>query len=503
MNKSVPSAPLSGPVHLSSRWVIGHQDGKHAIFENGCVVYENDTVIFVGHDYQGDVAHRFDYGTAIISPGFIDLDALSDIDTTILSFDNQPSWKKGRVWPKSYMERGPYEMYSAEELAFQKRYSFAQLIRNGITTAMPIASLFYREWGETNDEFSSAAISAEELGLRVYLGPAYRTGNTFVQDDGSIEFYFDEARGLKNFQDALAFAEQMESRSSSLVKAMLAPDRIETCTPELLKRTVQASQDLDIPFRLHCCQSDTEFNRIVDAYGLSPLEWLNSLGLLSDRSLLPHGEYVCGSRNVSRKGDDLAIMRDTGATFVHCPVVSARHGSFMDSFSKFRNAGVRIALGTDTWPPDFIQNMQVGIMMSRVKDDSIQSVRSEHYFDAATIGGADALRRPDLGRLQTGSKADIIVINMDNDRIGHVIDPIQTLMMAGSNRDISTVIINGRFVMADGVIPDFDFTAAREQAQQQFDRLVSLYPDRTFGHPPVSEIFSSSYPSFDGQKKDS
>ncbi|MBX8828418.1 N-ethylammeline chlorohydrolase, partial [Ochrobactrum sp. SFR4] len=82
-------------------------------------------------------------------PGFIDLDALSDIDTTILSFDNQPSWKKGRVWPKSYMERGPYEMYSAEELAFQKRYSFAQLIRNGITTAMPIASLFYREWGET------------------------------------------------------------------------------------------------------------------------------------------------------------------------------------------------------------------------------------------------------------------------------------------------------------------------------------------------------------------
>lgn len=112
MNKSVPSAPLSGPVLLSSRWVIGHQDGKHAIFENGCVVYENDTVIFVGHDYQGDVAHRFDYGTAIISPGFIDLDALSDIDTTILSFDNQPSWKKGAsgqkaIWNAALMKCTP------------------------------------------------------------------------------------------------------------------------------------------------------------------------------------------------------------------------------------------------------------------------------------------------------------------------------------------------------------------------------------------------------------
>ena len=69
-----------------------------------------------------------------------------------------------------------------EELAFQKRYAFATLIRNGITTALPIASLFYRAWGETSEEFAAAADAAETLGLRVYLGPAYRTGNTYVRD---------------------------------------------------------------------------------------------------------------------------------------------------------------------------------------------------------------------------------------------------------------------------------------------------------------------------------
>jgi cytosine/adenosine deaminase-related metal-dependent hydrolase len=179
---------------------------------------------------------------------------------------------------------------------------------------------------------------------------------------------------------------------------------------------------------------------------------------------------------------------------VHCPIVSARHGGFIDSFSRCRELGVRIGMGTDTWPPDPIQNMQVGIMLSRVVDGSIDSVRSEHYFDAATVGGADALRRPDLGRLEAGSKADIVVIGMADDRIGHVIDPIQTLMMSRSGRDVATVVIDGRFVMVDGEIPGFDFEAAQERAQRQFDGLVARYPERTWGHPPVEEIFSSAYP---------
>ena len=185
-----------GPVLLTARWVVGHEAGRHRLLRDGEVVFERDRITFVGFDYPGPVARRIDYGNALIGPGFIDLDALSDLDTTILGFDNQPAWRKGRVWPEDYLRAGPVEMYSAEELAFQKHYAFAELIRNGITTALPIASLFYREWGETYDEFAAAADAAERLGLRVYLGPAYRTGNTYVRDDGEIDCYFDEERGL-------------------------------------------------------------------------------------------------------------------------------------------------------------------------------------------------------------------------------------------------------------------------------------------------------------------
>ena len=91
------------------------------------------------------------------------------------------------------------------------------------------------------------------------------------------------------------------------------------------------------------------------------------------------------------------------------------------------------------------------------------------------------------------TKADMIVIDFDEPCMGQNIDPIQTLMLNGSGREVQTVVINGRFVMEDGCIPGVDDRELRCQAQSQFDRLVAQYPRRTFGQPKLEEIFSSSY----------
>ncbi|WP_342363313.1 amidohydrolase family protein [Terrarubrum flagellatum] len=482
-----------GRILLTARWLVGHRDGRHRLFERGEIVFENGEIIFVGHRFPGEVARRIDYGNVLIGPGFVDLDALSDLDTTILGYDNQPAWKKGRVWPRSYLEAGPYEMYSREELAFQKKHAFATLIRNGITTALPIASLFYRAWGETVEEFSDAAGAAASLGIRAYLGPAFRTGNQLVEADGRIVTHYDEPRGLKELDDAVAFCERFEGEAGGLIRTMLAPDRIETSTAELLRRTAAASRAHDIPMRLHCCQSKIEYDLVLAQHGMSPPEWLQSLGFLSDRCLLPHGTYVSGSKHIARPGRDLDIIRDAGAAIVHCPLVSGRHGNAIDHFGRYREMGLKIGLGTDTSPSDMVMNMQVGMILARTMAGSSASARSEDYYDAATTGGADALQRPDLGRLQPGARADITVFDFDRPHMGQVIDPIQTMMLTGHGRDFSTVIIDGRFVMENRVIPDIDEAADNRRAQKQFEGVMARYPERTLGHPPVSEIFSSSY----------
>ncbi|KRD95935.1 N-ethylammeline chlorohydrolase [Bosea sp. Root381] len=483
-----------GRTLLTARWLVGHRNGRHALLEHGEIVFEDGEVVFTGHGFDGEVARRIDYGNALIGPGFVDLDALSDLDTTILAYDNQPAWKKGRVWPRSYLEAGPYEMYSREELAFQKKHAFATLIRNGITTALPIASLFYRAWGETAEEFTDAAEAAAALGLRAYLGPAYRTGNQVVEADGRIITHYDEARGLAELDAAIAFCERFEGAAGGLIRTMLAPDRIETSTAELLRRTAAAGRSLGVPVRLHCCQSKIEYDLVLAQHGMSPPEWLASLGFLNERSLLPHGTYVSGSRHIARPGRDLEIIRDAGATIVHCPLVSGRHGNTIDHFGRYREMGLRIGMGTDTSPPDMIMNLQVGMILARVTAGTVGAVRSEDYYDAATIGGADALGRPDLGRLQPGSRADITVFDLDRPHLGQVIDPIQTMLLAGHGRDFSTVIIDGRFAMQDRVIPGVDEAADKKRAQAQFEGVMARYPERTLGNPPMSEIFSSSYP---------
>ena len=479
---------------LTARWVVGHDAGRHCLIENGEVVIEDGRIVFVGRAFPGEVQMRHDYGLALLGPGLIDLDALGDLDTTVLGLDNQPAARKGRIWPRSYVERGPYEMLTPDELAFQKRYAFAQLLRHGITTAVPIASLFYRAWGETSEEFAAAAQAASDLGLRVYLGPAYRAGGLVVEADGSIAPVFDEARGLNGLQDAVDFCRTWENTHGGLVRTILAPDRIETCTPELLRRTAEAARDLDVPIRLHCCQSRTEYELVLDLRGMSPPEWLQSLGFLSPRCLLPHATWVSGSSGVTRPGRDIELMRDAGATVVHCPIVSARGGRATQSFARYRAGGLRIGLGTDTWPPDLVANMQAGLMLCRVIDGSPEAASAADFYDAATIAGADALGRPDLGRLSQGATADIAVFDLSDNYMVTALDPIQALLAGGSKPHARAVWVAGRLVAERGVVPGVDLAADNIVAQVQFAGLVSRYPERTWRHPPIEQVFASSYP---------
>lgn len=493
MTARLPWGALAGPTLLTARWVVGHAQGRHCLLDRGEVVFEGERILFVGHGYAGPVARRLDYGEAMIGPGFVDLDALSDLDTTILAYDNQPAARKGRIWPRDYLDAGPAEMYGPDEIVFQKRYAFAHLLRNGITTALPIASLFYRAWGETWDEFAAAAEIAEALNIRAYLGPAYRTGNMVVEPDGRVGTHFDEPRGLASLAEAIRFCETFEGRAGGLVRTMLAPDRIETCTAELVRRGAAAARDLGVPLRQHCCQSKLEYDLVLRQHGMSPPEWLDSLGALGPRTLLPHGTFVSGSSRIARPGRDLEIIRDSGAAIVHCPLVSGRHGNVIESFARYRRMGLPIGMGTDTWPPDMVLNMQVGMILCRVTDGDGQACRSEDYYDAATVGGADALGRADLGRLAPGAMADLVVIDLAAPHLGQVIDPIQTMMLSGRGTDVRSVIVAGRASMQEREIPGIDWDAMAARAQAQFDGLMAQYPIRTFGHPRVEEIFSSAY----------
>jgi cytosine/adenosine deaminase-related metal-dependent hydrolase len=452
------------------------------------VVFEGDGIVFVGRDFTGRIDEDIDCGEAVIGPGFIDLDALGDLDSTILAFDNGPEWKLGRVWSSDYLREGPREAYSFEEELFKYRYAFAQLIRNGITTAMPITSMTYRAWGESYDEFAGVAMIASDMGLRAYLGPCFMSGVTVTDDKGHISQHWDEARGLRGLGDAQRFIRDFDGTHGGLVKAMLAPDRIETCTPGLLSRTAEIARETGVPVRLHCCQSRYEVELVKTLRGLSPYRWLDEIGLLRGGAVLPHGIYL--------EDGDFELLAASGAAIVHCPVVFARDGEALDSFSRYNAGGIAIALGTDTAPPDLLDNMRQGLNICRIMDGSASSSAAD-FYTAATLGGAKALRRADIGRLAPGAKADITVFDLTGFHLGPLDDPIKTMMLAGTGRDFTQSWIAGRAVMRGRQLPGIDLAELRSKAQAQFAKLKSSHTARAPGRPSPEQLFRSSYPFAD------
>ena len=476
----------TGRTALTADWVLGHANGGHCLIPNGEVVFEAGRLLHVGQRFDGEVARRISLGRALISPGLIDLDALSDLDTTILAIDHNPGWAKGRVWPRSYVERGPYEMYTPDELAFQKRYAFAQLLLNGITTAAPIASLYYRTWGETTAEFTAAAEAAAELGLRAYLSPAYRAGGMVLDAPGQMTPVFDEPRGMAGLDEAIAFITAQQGRFNGLINGMLAPDRVETCTAALLKRTMDAARDLNCRVRLHMAQGAMEVQTVQALHGTTAPDWLAREGLLNDRILAPHATNATET--------DLTHYANYGVSVIHCPLVAARSGSILRSFGTLRARGINIAMGTDTAPADMLLNLLTGLMTARIAAPDAPHQQSADFWDAATLGGARALGRDDLGRLTPGACADMAIFRLDDAIMTPAIDPITTLIAGGSGKVTQAAFVAGRLSMCEGRVAGLDMATAQTRAQAQFDGLLAKYPERSWQHRPLSELFPPSYP---------
>jgi 5-methylthioadenosine/S-adenosylhomocysteine deaminase len=468
---------------ITAKYIIGCLDGSHVIYKNACVVYRGDTITYIGSDDKGPVDDIIDAGNAIVSPGFIDLDADVDIDHMLVPYSMS--------WHKDYFPNRR-EFMTQEEEAFKSLFAIAHLISNGITTIMPISSALYKRAGDTYEETVAAAEHAGQLGIRAYLGQKYISAQYTTDANGTRDISPMHEDGRKGFESALRFVKKYDGAHNGLVRGALLPERIELQTEELLKDSKAAARELGIPIRLHACQG--EYQIIKTLYGKSPIAYLHSIGFLDERTSIPHGVQASGTSPDLEEGDaDQLILRDTKSTIIHCPVVFGRRGGGLNSFGRYRRLGVNMAMGTDTFPMDMILNMQVGYMaagrIDRTAENRSYQTRAE-FFNAATLGGAKALGRDDLGRLAVGAKADIVIIDLDHFEAGVHDDPIDTIYNQLCGRDVWTVIVNGRTVMKNRVIPNFDYKGAVVKAQAWYEKMKDNCLDRSMsrgkGQPPRS-----------------
>lgn len=481
---------------LRARWVLVSAGDDHRLLIDGEVRIVDDRIVAVGPASDEACGEVLELGDAILMPGLIDLDALADIDHAILDSWHDPAAARRLQWSERHARRTDrVPVLDAAQRAVMRRFAFAQLLLHGVTCAMPIASEVHSDWAETFDDAVQMVEAAEDLGIRVVLGPSYRSGVPVAGSDGSLRIHWEPARGEAGFADAVRFLRWVAERRSPLASGALLPCRVETMTDDLLARTAEAAEEFDVPVRLHALQGLEEL-RLLRERGTTSLDLIEQAGMLTDRLLIPHAIYVDENpRAGTVGGGSFHRIADAGATIVHCPLTSARYGAALDHVDRYREAGVAIALGTDSFPPDLIRGIDVGSSVAKILAGRLDAGAHAHYIRAATLGGAQALRRNDLGRIAVGATADLVAFRLDDVRDGVIDDPIRTLVQHSTGRALTLSIVGGVVRVRDGELVGTDMAELRAQAQSIFALLKRGYGERTDVPVSTDELFPPSFPT--------
>jgi 5-methylthioadenosine/S-adenosylhomocysteine deaminase len=458
---------------IRSRFLIAWDGVQQRLIPGGELVFAGDRVQFVGKNYQGQIDQEIDASTQLVMPGFVNLHChaghlamarlFSDYgrrEPYSLGFLNYAAPRSGAASPLSTP--------ASESAAL---CTLAELLRYGCTTVVEIG-------GETGVDPAVVKQVAPMLGVRVVVGKGFRSSDYVSDDAGTVRYHSRSDGGRAALTDAIHFAETLVTEAHPLVSPMLFPLQADTCEPWLLKEAYRAAEELGIKLQLHAAQGLFEVHTIMQRSGKLPITYLDSLGVLGPRTLLAHAVFISGHPWLPyRLEGEIERLAASGAGVIHCPQAFARRGFSLSSFERYRQAGIRVAVGTDTFPRDMIQELRWASYLCKVEERDFAAANAWDVFSAATNVAADLLERPDLGRLATGTQADFITVNLDSYRIGPVYDPLSALVHAGTGDDICDVYVAGQPRVLDGEVLGVDRAELLRQQALSAERAWEALPE--------------------------
>jgi 5-methylthioadenosine/S-adenosylhomocysteine deaminase len=463
-------------------WIVAFQDGEHRILRDGCLVVQDDRIAFVGAAYTEPVDRRVDLPDRIITPGFINTHA--HLDESPIDKSVQEDVGNRQFWLTGLIEILPAEMAGLDDDGARAcvDYSLIELARTGTTTVLQMGGLA---------DYAADAIEAS--GLRGYVAPMYRSGRWHTPDGRRVDYAWDPDDGRLGFESATRFVEQLRGRAGGRIQGFLAPAQVDTCSEALLRDSRAAADDLDVPISLHASQGVWEFQEITRRHGRTPVEWLADIGFLGARTVLGHAIFVSGNSWVNFAGDDLALLADSGTSVSYNAWCFIRRGLVMESFPGYVAAGVNMCLGTDTAPQSMIESLRWTAIAGKVAARRTDVATARQVFDAATVNAADLLGRPDLGRIASGAKADLLFWRADGFTMTPMRDPIRNLVYYAQPADLADVLVDGRPVVTDGVVLGADVDTATRRVQEAAQRMWHRWPAGDWAGRTLEEIAPQTY----------
>ncbi|MCJ7770783.1 amidohydrolase family protein [Candidatus Bathyarchaeota archaeon] len=453
--------------------IIAFDGQEHRLLENGIVVVRDDKIVHVGKTYSGQTDKKIEAKKRLIIPGLVNIHA--HIAGCPYERGYRGDSSSRNLGNSDLYDLAPpfWKSYTKQDQVVAVKYSLAELLRGGVTTVVEMGSV-----DGIGDE--EAVDMVGKSGIRAYLLKGHMSGGWYTRDGQNILYHnfdgekWDEEPGFKQLEESLRFIKSCCGLHNDRVRSFLYPEQADTCSPALLKETRKVADENHLKIECHVSQSAVEFKEIMRRHGKTPIQFLADLGVLGDDFIAGHAIIVGGH---SRSGypdpwnRDLELLTRTHTNVAHCPTVFSRYGIAMETYSKYHAMGVNIGIGTDTFPQDVLREMHLASTLSKVIVGEPSIATSLDLFNSATLGGAKALKRPDIGRIAAGAKADLVMVRLDTFNMCPITDPVRILVQAATNSDVDAVMIDGEIVVEGSRVKNFDEEKTFEELQASMDRI--------------------------------
>ena len=425
-------------------------DSKCRIFKQGAIAITNDRIVGVGS--QSDLINRYTATQVIQAQGGIVMPGL------VNSHNHTPLMVvRGMVedlnFAPAYTPSIPQgHKLSAEECYLLSRLGVYELLRFGTTTVVD----YYRHP-------NGCAQAIAEAGMRGFVGGRIHDADPEQLCQGY--WHYDSAIGHQTLRETLDFIERWQGQANGRIQCVLAPHAPDTCSKELWQQIVNLSAQFPYTIHTHLAQSQAEVERVKTQTGYSPVELLDELGLLNDRLVAAHCIWL--------DHEDIDRIGKAGVRVAHVPVGNAASGTIAPAYN-LAQAGATLTLATDTKSGDMFEAMRMAIAVARIRGAGYD-LKSATVLQWATMNGADALGvSSEIGSLEPGKKADIVLLDSAAPNLCPVIEGPGLVVHSGAGANVNTVLIDGQVVLKDGQPTQVDGAEVIATAQQVATQLWAL-----------------------------
>lgn len=475
---------------IEGKWIIAHDGNEHRLLHDGVIVIEENKVKHVGKSYPGHVDKWIRARHHLVIPGMICTHTHASTAPKDKSFIDDVGARHFYMSSLGENLTALSKSIRTEDFHVFSKYSMMELLRSGCTTMVEI--------GMVETLGPSATVKyIDEIGMRAMEGCSIEDGK-WVRDQAAnlTTEWLGLDHGLKQLEDAEKFVEKYDGEAGGRIMAALYPSTVDKVSAKLQRAVREKANELKVPVSIHAAQWVVEFQNMIRMYGRTPIEFLHDTTLLGSDLIIGHGWAISGHPLLAYppadKGD-LGLLAKSGATVSHDPLVFIKRGNKMHSHSQYLKMGVNVSIGCDTSPQDMLNEMRMASYTSKLADWSCFSGSAREIFNSATLGGAKALGRNDLGRIAPGSLADITILDMQTINNVPCRDPIKNLVNSSSRSDVKYVIVDGELVIEEGKMLTIDESNTIKEVQERAKVIWGRIPENHYLGKTSDEVSPQSF----------